>query len=152
VRLALYQPDIPQNLGANLRLAACLGVAVDLIGPCGFPLTDRALKRAAMDYGELVDVKRHNGWSAFIDSHRRRGGRLILFSTRADASLDGFSFARDDCLLFGRESAGAPDEVHAAADRRVRIPISDAARSFNVSMAAGMALWEALKQTSALPR
>jgi tRNA (cytidine/uridine-2'-O-)-methyltransferase len=152
VRLALYQPDIPQNLGANLRLAACLGVAVDLIGPCGFPLTDRALKRAAMDYGEMVDVARHDGWSAFLDSHRRRGGRLILFSTRAEANLDGFAFAPDDCLLFGRESAGAPDEVHAAANFRLRIPISPTARSLNVSTAAGVALWEALKQTGALPR
>jgi tRNA (cytidine/uridine-2'-O-)-methyltransferase len=152
VRLALYQPDIPQNLGANLRLAACLGVAVDLIGPCGFPLTDRALKRAAMDYSETVDVTRHDGWSAFLDSYRRKGARLILFSTRAEESLDGFVFAPDDCLLFGRESEGAPEEVHAAVDVSLKIPISPGARSFNVAMAAGIALWEALKQTGSLPR
>jgi tRNA (cytidine/uridine-2'-O-)-methyltransferase len=151
VRLALYQPDIPQNLGANLRLAACFGVAVDLIGPCGFPLTDRAFKRAAMDYGEMVDVDRHDGWSAFLDSHGQRGGRLVLFTTRGETELGDFHFRPNDCLLFGRESAGAPDEVHEAADARVRIPIKAGARSLNVAMAAGVALWEALKQTGGLP-
>lgn len=152
MRLALYQPDIPQNLGANLRLAACLGVAVDLIEPCGFPLTDRALKRAALDYAEKVDVTRHDSWPVFLDSHRRYRGRLVLFSTRAETSLDGFAFAASDCLLFGRESAGAPDEVHAAADVSLRIPIRPAARSLNVAMAAGIALWEALRQIGGLPR
>lgn len=151
VRLALYQPDIPQNLGASLRLAACLGVAVDLIGPCGFPLTDKALKRTAMDYGDKVDVSRHDGWSSFLDSHRKSGYRLVLFSTRADDCLDAFGFRNGDCLLFGRESAGVPEEVHAAADVRLRIPISSGARSLNVAMAAGIALWEALKQTGGLP-
>ena len=152
VRLALYQPDIPQNLGANLRIAACLGVAVDLIGPCGFPLTDKALRRAAMDYGEMVDVSRHDGWSAFLDSHRKTGGRLVLLTTKAEQSLTSFQFQPDECLLVGRESAGVPDDVHAAADVRLRIPLMAGARSLNVAMAGGIALWEALKQTDALPQ
>lgn len=151
VRLALYQSDIPQNLGATLRLAACLGVAVDIIEPCGFPLTDKALRRTAMDYGKNVEIARHDGWAAFHESNTRARRRLILFSTRAESSLAGFAFRTDDCLLFGRESAGVPDAVHAAADARVRIPLAPGARSLNVAMSAGMALWEGLKQTGQLP-
>lgn len=147
MRLALFQPDIPQNLGANLRLAACLGVAVDIIEPCGFPLTDRALRRTAMDYAENVGISRHSGWGAFRDWQISTGRRLILFSTRADARLDGFTFRPDDILLFGRESAGVPEEVHAAADARVVIPLVPGARSLNVAMSAGIALWEAMRQT-----
>ena len=134
-----------------MRLAACLGVAVDIIEPCGFPLTDKALRRAAMDYGEMADVRRHDGWSAFLDSRRKRLGRLVLFTTRGEVSLADFRLEAGDCLLFGRESAGAPEEVHAAVDARLRIPLSPGARSLNVAMAAGMALWEALKQTGQLP-
>jgi tRNA (cytidine/uridine-2'-O-)-methyltransferase len=152
VRLALFQPDIPQNLGANLRLAACLGVAVDIIEPCGFPLTDRALKRTAMDYGENVAISRHSGWSAFREGQIASGGRLILFTTRGSVRLDTFPFHADDFLLFGRESAGVPEEVHAAADARVMIPLAAEARSLNVAMSAGIALWEALSQTGGLPR
>jgi tRNA (cytidine/uridine-2'-O-)-methyltransferase len=152
VRLALYQSDIPQNLGAILRLAACLGVAVDIIEPCGFPLTDKALRRTAMDYGKNVEIVRHDGWNAFRESNARAGCRLVLFSTKAEASLETFTFQPDDCLLFGRESAGVPDEVHAAADVRVRIPLEADARSLNVAMTAGMALWEGLKQTGQLPK
>ncbi len=134
-----------------MRLAACFGVAVDIIEPCGFPLTDKALRRSAMDYGDRVEVCRHDGWSSFMDSHRKRGGRLILFSTRGRESLAEFAFEPGDCLLFGRESAGAPEDVHAAVEASVRIPIAVEARSLNVSMAAGIALWEALKQINALP-
>jgi len=151
VRLALYQPDIPQNLGANLRLAACLGVAVDIIEPCGFPLTDKALRRTAMDYGENVEIVRHDGWSAFQESRRAIAGRLILFTTKGSVTLQSHAFEADDILLFGRESAGVPDDVHAAADARVRIPLLSTARSLNVSMSAGIALWEALRQTGKLP-
>jgi tRNA (cytidine/uridine-2'-O-)-methyltransferase len=151
VRLAFLQPDIPQNLGASLRLAACFSVAVDIIEPCGFPLTDKALRRAAMDYGERVEVCRHDGWLSFLDSHRRACGRLVLFSTRGAQNLADFGFEPGDCMLFGRESAGASDEVHAAADAIVRIPLAQGARSLNVSMAAGVALWEALRQTGGLP-
>lgn len=151
VRLALYQSDIPQNLGATLRLAACLDVALDIIEPCGFPLTDKALRRTAMDYGKSVEITRHDGWSAFQDANRLAGRRLVLFSTRAEASLTSFTFGKDDCLLFGRESAGVPDEVHESVDARVRIPLSPGARSMNVAMSAGIALWEALRQTGQLP-
>ena len=149
VRLALFQPDIPQNLGANLRLAACLGVAVDIIEPCGFPLTDKALRRTAMDYGENVEIVRHSGWSAFQTVRR---GRLILFTTRGAATLQSFAFQRGDILLFGRESAGVPDEVHDSADARVRISLMPDARSLNVAMSAGIAHWEGLRQTEQLPQ
>jgi tRNA (cytidine/uridine-2'-O-)-methyltransferase len=151
VRLAFLQPDQPGNLGASLRLAACLDVAVEIIEPCGFPLTDKALKRAAMDYGGKAEVRRHDGWSAFLADHRRSGNRLVLLSTGGDQRLDAFSFQPGDCLLFGRESAGAPEDVHAAADARVVIPLNRDARSLNVSMAAGIVLWEALRQTGGLP-
>ncbi|MBP9234807.1 MAG: tRNA (cytidine(34)-2'-O)-methyltransferase [Hyphomonadaceae bacterium] len=150
MRLALYQPDIPQNLGASLRLAACLGVAVDIIEPCGFALTDKALRRTAMDYGENVEIVRHDGWSAFRESQIRSSGRLILFTTRGAATLQTAAFEANDILLFGRESAGVPDEVHAAADVRVRIALMPNVRSLNVSMSAGIALWEALRQTGQL--
>ncbi len=151
MRLALFQPDIPQNLGANLRLAACLGVAVDIIEPCGFPLTDRALRRTAMDYAENVFVSRHSGWSAFRDGQIASGSRLVLFTTRGSTRLDEHAFLPNDILLFGRESAGVPDDVHAAADSRVAIPLVPGARSLNVAMSAGIALWEALGQTGQLP-
>lgn len=151
MRLALFQPDIPQNLGANLRLAACLGVAVDIIEPCGFPLTDRALRRTAMDYGENVAISRHSGWTAFREAQLATGTRLILFTTRGSVRLEDHVFRRSDILLFGRESAGVPDEVHAAADSRVAIPLAASARSLNVAMSAGIALWEALRQTGQLP-
>jgi len=152
VRLALYQPDIPQNLGANLRLATCLDVAVEIIGPCGFPLTDKALRRTAMDFAGKAEILRHDGWSAFLDSHRARGGRLVLLTTRGAERLEAFRFEVGDCLLFGRESAGVPEEVHQAADARVVIPLATGARSLNVAMAAGITLFEALRQTEGLPR
>lgn len=151
MRLALYQPDIPQNLGANIRLAACLGVAVDIIEPCGFPLTDRSLRRTAMDYAENAIVSRHSGWSAFRETQIASGSRLVLLTTRAATRLDQFSFRADDTLLFGRESAGVPEDIHSAADARVLIPLAPTARSLNVAMSAGIALWEALKQTGGLP-
>lgn len=151
MRLALFQPDIPQNLGANIRLAACLGVAVDIIEPCGFPLTDASLRRTAMDYAESAVVLRHSGWPAFRESQIASGSRLILFTTRGSTRLDRFSFRDSDILLFGRESAGVPEDVHTAADARVAIPLTPNARSMNVAMSAGVALWEALKQTGGLP-
>ena len=152
VRLALYQPDIPQNLGASLRLAACLGVAVDIIEPCGFPLTDKALRRTAMDYGENVEIVRHDGWSAFLESRSRSSGRLILFTTTGPATLQTPTFEAADTLLLRRDSARVPDDVHAAADARVRIALTPNTRSLNVAMSAGIALWEALRQTGQLPR
>jgi len=148
MRLALFQPDIPQNLGAALRLGACLGVPIDVIEPCGFPLSDRAVRRAALDYGGKAEVVRHAGWDEFL---AKRPGRLLLFTTRGAAPFQDFSFRPSDVLLFGRESAGVPDEVHAAADARLYIPLVADARSLNIVTAAAMALGEALRQTSGFP-
>ena len=152
MRLALFQPDIPQNLGAALRLGACLGVPVEVIEPCGFPLSDRAVRRAAMDYAEQAEVVRHASWIRFLEDSARARGRLVLFTTRGAERLDAFRFQAEDVLLFGRESAGAPPEVHQAADARVFIPLARGARSLNVATAAAMALGEALRQTGGFPR
>jgi tRNA (cytidine/uridine-2'-O-)-methyltransferase len=148
MRLALFQPDIPQNLGAALRLGACLGVPIDVIEPCGFPLSDRAVRRAAMDYGPRAEVVRHPGWADFQAIRR---GRLVLFTTKGAAPFHGFDYRADDVLLFGRESAGVPDEVHAAADARLFIPLVAGARSLNVVTAAAMALGEGLRSTHGFP-
>ena len=150
MRLALYQPDLPQNLGAAIRLAACLGVELDVIEPCGFPLEAAAIRRAAMDYGRLATVKRHASWAAF-QANPQRTGRLLLFTTQGASALHDFTFHPDDTLLFGRESAGAPDEVHAAADARVVIPLMPGARSLNLTVSAAIALSEALRQTGGFP-
>ena len=152
MRLALFQPDIPQNLGAALRLGACLGVGVDIVEPCGFPLSDAAIRRSAMDYAALAQVARHAGWTDFQASVRRDGARIVLFTTRADAAFHSFAFAADDVLLFGRESAGVPDEVHAAADARLFIPLAAGARSLNLVTAAALALGEALRRTDGFPK
>lgn len=145
MRLALFQPDIPQNLGAALRLGACLGVAVDVIEPCGFPLSDRAARRAALDYAQMAEIARHASWSRFLEARQR--GRLLLFTTQGAAPFHNFQYREDDVLLFGRESAGVPPEVHACADARLFIPLVPGARSVNVVNAAAMALGEALRQT-----
>ncbi len=148
VRLALNEPDIPQNTGAILRLGACLGVAVDIIEPCGFVLDDRRLRRAGMDYLDRVAMSRHASWQAF---HGNLAGRLILLTTRGDDRLPGFGFRNGDTILLGRESAGVPEPVHDAADARVVIPMTDGARSLNVALAAALALGEALRQTEQFP-
>jgi tRNA (cytidine/uridine-2'-O-)-methyltransferase len=144
MRLALFQPDIPQNLGGAIRLAACLGIPLEVIEPCGFPLSDRSLKRAALDYGPAAVVGRHDSWAAF--QRDRPPGRLVLFTTRAAEPYHRFAFRPDDVLLFGRESAGVPEEVHAAADARLLIPLQPGTRSLNVVAAAAMACGEALRQ------
>jgi tRNA (cytidine/uridine-2'-O-)-methyltransferase len=149
MRLALFQPDIPQNLGASIRLTACLGVPLDVIEPCGFPLSDRTLKRAALDYGDKAQVTRHDSWSDFLEN--RVPGRLVLLTTRGAVRLDAFRFEAGDTLLLGRESAGVPDEVHAAVDARVIVPIRLETRSLNVTMAGALALGEALRQTDGWP-
>jgi len=149
MRVALYEPDIPQNTGAILRLAACLGVAVDLIEPFGFVWDDRRLKRAGLDYLDQVAIKRHRSWTAF--SATREPGRLILLTTQGAIPYHRFAFAADDTLLFGRESAGVPDTVHAAADARLVVPMREGLRSINVALAAAMVLGEALRQTGTLP-
>jgi tRNA (cytidine/uridine-2'-O-)-methyltransferase len=148
MRLALYQPDIPQNTGAILRLAACLGVAVDLIEPFGFVWDDRHLKRAGMDYLEHVALTRHRSWEAFAARPR---GRLILLTTHGTVPYHRFDFRADDTLLFGRESAGVPEPVHQAADARLVVPMREGLRSINVAMSAAMVLGEALRQTGLLP-
>ncbi|HWB51644.1 MAG TPA: TrmH family RNA methyltransferase [Stellaceae bacterium] len=150
MRLALYEPDIPQNTGALLRLAACFGVAVDLIEPCGFVLDDRRLKRAALDYAALASLTRHASWASFV-AGRSLDSRLVLLTTAGDIGLDRFSFAAADTLLLGRESAGVPPQVHAAAAARVVIRLRPGARSLNVAQAGAIALFEALRQTGQLP-
>jgi len=145
MRLALYQPDIPQNLGAFIRLAACLGTPLDIIEPCGFPVDDKRIRRAAMDYVDLARIQRHASWEAF--QRDRTHGRLVLLTTSGATVLPDVRFRPDDILLLGRESAGVPAPVHQAADLRVRVPLQKGARSLNVALAAAMVLSEALRQT-----
>lgn len=142
-RLALYQPDIPQNAGTLLRLGACTGVGVDIIEPCGFILDDRRMKRSVMDYADHVDLERHISWSAF---QAQRRGRLVLLTTRAAVPYAQVAYRPDDILLLGRESAGVPDDVFDAADLRVLIPMRPGTRSLNVAVAAAMVLGEVLRQ------
>ena len=144
VRLALYQPDIPQNTGTILRLAACLGVPVDIILPAGFDASDRNLKRAGLDYLAHVELVRHADWHAFRTA---RSSRVVLLTTKAAVRHMDFAFASGDTLLLGRESSGAPDDVRAAVDASVRIPLVPGLRSLNIAVAAALVLGEALRQT-----
>ena len=148
MRLALYEPDIPQNTGALLRLGACLGVPVDIIEPCGFLLDDRRLRRAGMDYLEFAEIVRHSSWQAYRERNDRR---LILLTTKAELRYTDFAFDASDTLLVGRESAGVPPEVHRAATARVVVPMHPATRSINVALAAAIVLGEALRQTGGFP-
>jgi tRNA (cytidine/uridine-2'-O-)-methyltransferase len=157
VRLALYEPDIPQNAGSLMRLGACLGVGLDIIEPCGFLLSDRNFRRAGMDYLKSADIRRHESWTRFYTGLAARDGgpnqqRLILLSTRGDIAYTDFAFAPDDTLLVGRESAGVPQEVHDAAQARLVIPLRPGLRSLNVAQAAAMVLGEALRQTGGFPK
>jgi tRNA (cytidine/uridine-2'-O-)-methyltransferase len=149
MRIALYQPDQAGNVGAILRLGACLDVPVDIVMPCGFPFSDRALKRSGMDYADIAIVVRHESWARFVDT---AGGRLALFTTAGDTALPDARFADDDILLFGSESHGVPAEVHARAGIRIRIPQARGTRSLNLAVAAGIGLAEALRQTGAWPQ
>lgn len=149
MRLALFQPDIPGNVGTILRLAACLDVGVDIIEPCGFPFSDRALKRAGMDYLNQSDFERHADWPAFRAARPQK--RLILFSTQGALPYTEAAFHTDDILLLGSESAGAPNFVHQAADLILRIPLRTGTRSLNVAVTAGIVLAEALRQTEGFP-
>jgi tRNA (cytidine/uridine-2'-O-)-methyltransferase len=146
LRIALYQPDIAGNTGTILRFAACLGLGVDIIEPAGFPLSDRALKRAGMDYLEMARLSRHVDWHAFENWRRGEARRLVLLSTKAATAYTNFVFADDDVLLFGRESAGVPDPVHEAADARLIIPMQPGARSINVALSVAMVAGEAIRQ------
>ena len=147
MQIALFQPDIPQNTGTILRLCACLGAAAHIIEPAGFPISDRHFRRAGMDYLDHVTLMRHDSWSKFQQWRSDTGHRLVLFTTKAASSYLDYRYQTADILLFGRESAGVTDEVAAAADARLLIPIKPGLRSLNVAMAAAMALGEALRQT-----
>ncbi|MDE1158084.1 MAG: tRNA (cytidine(34)-2'-O)-methyltransferase [Neorhizobium sp.] len=147
LRIALYQPDIPGNTGTILRLAACLGLGVDIIEPAGFDISDRNLKRAGMDYIASVALTRHVSWQHFEDWRATTGRRLVLASTRAAMPYTDHIFQVDDILLFGRESAGVPDNVHETAEARVLIPMVEGQRSINVAMSCAMIAGEALRQT-----
>ena len=146
MRLALYQPDIPQNTGAILRLAACFGLPVDVIEPCGFAFDDRRMRRTGMDYLDHVDLHRHRSWAAYQAARAGTAGRLVLLTTRAAVPQTEARFEASDSLLLGRESAGVPDDVHAAADIRIRIPMRAGLRSLNVAMAAAIVAGEAMRQ------
>lgn len=154
MRLALYEPDIPQNTGTILRLSACLGIAVDLIEPFGFAWDDRRLRRAGMDYLDAVDLTRHSSWNAYWiwRAGSDRSGRLVVLTTRAATPYTNFVFDSSDSLLFGRETGGLPADVHAAADARLVIPMRAGTRSLNIAVAAAMVLGEALRQTKGFAR
>ena len=151
MRIALYQPDIAQNTGTILRLAACLGIEAHIVEPAGFPTSDRAFRRAGMDYLDQVRLMRHLSWTHFERWRKDARLRLVLLTTRAAQSYLDHRFAAADILLFGRESAGVPEEVHAAADTRLVIPMQPGLRSLNVAMACAIAVGEALRQTRGLP-
>jgi len=152
MRIALYEPDIPQNTGTILRLAACLGVEAHIVGPTGFPSSDRAFRRAGMDYLDQVSITRHTGWGAFEAWRRGDGARLILFTTTGAVPYLTHAYRPGDILMFGRESAGVPEAVHQAADARLVIPMRPGLRSINVAMAAAIALGEAMRQTGGFVR
>lgn len=148
LRIALYQPDIPGNTGTILRLAACLGLAVDIIEPAGFDLSDKNLKRAGMDYIAAVTLTRHINWDRFEEVRLAQGRRLVLASTKAAEPYTRFRFQPNDTLLFGRESAGVPDHVHDRADGRIIVPMVEGQRSLNVAMSVAMIAGEAIRQVS----
>lgn len=149
MRIALFEPDIPQNAGALIRLGACFGVPIDIIEPCGFLWSDAKLKRAGMDYLEHAEIVRHPSWAAFRAAQAQ--ARLLLLTTKADASYTDFAFAPDDILVLGRESAGVPQEVHDAVQARLRIPIRHGIRSLNVAQAGAIVIAEGLRQIGGFP-
>ena len=151
MRLALFQPDIPQNAGTLLRFAACMGLAVDIIEPCGFLFDDRHLRRAGMDYLDDVALTRHVSWDRFAETVAMQQARLVLLTTQGSIAYVDYTFDSKDILLLGRESAGVPPEVHEAADARLFVPMADGMRSLNVAVAGAMVAGEALRQTGLLP-
>ncbi len=155
MRIALFQPDIPQNTGTLLRLGACLDVELDIIEPCGFVFAERALKRSGMDYLDMVKYRRHASWQEFLNyraEHPEEYGRIVLLSTHATEPYYNFNFLPNDIILMGRESAGVPDDVHHFADVRLLIPMNEKARSINVAVSAVMVVGEALRQTDGFPK
>jgi len=151
IRLALYQPDIPQNMGTLLRLGACLNVPIDVIGPTGFDMSDKALRRAGMDYLQKTDIKRHISFDQFIDQYQNKPNRLILTTTKTDQKYTDFCFQSDDIIVLGRESAGVPDHVVDVVDASVTIPMVENVRSLNIAVAGAMIVAEALRQTDGWP-
>ncbi len=149
MRLVLFEPDIPQNAGTLMRLCACFGVAMDIVEPCGFVLSDKNLKRAGMDYLEHLDLTKHLNWEAFKAAHTDK--RLVLLTTKAASPYINFEFQPDDVLIAGRESAGVTEHVHAECDARLLIPMKPGLRSINVALASAMVLGEALRQTKGFP-
>lgn len=145
MRIALFQPDIPQNAGTIMRLCACMGVPMDIIEPCGFILDEKKLRRAAMDYIDYLDLSRHRGWDDFVKN--KPDGRIVLLTTKSDVPYTEFEFQKDDILLAGQESAGVPDHIHESADARITIPMRAEIRSLNVAVSCAMILGEALRQT-----
>lgn len=154
MRIALFQPDIPQNTGTLLRLGACLNVELDIIEPCGFIFSERTLKRSGMDYLDMVKYRRHASWQDFLQyrqEHPEEYGRIVLLSTHATEPYYNFEFCPNDIILMGRESAGVPEDVHHFADARLLIPMNEKARSINVAVSAVMVVGEALRQTNGFP-
>lgn len=151
MRIALYEPDIPQNTGTILRTCACLGVTAHIVEPAGFPVTDRAFRRAGMDYLDRVTIVRHDSFAAFEDWRHSARLALVLITTAASRSYLEHGYADDQVLLFGRESAGVPETVHQAADVRLRVPMREGLRSLNIAVAAAMVMGEALRQTGGFP-
>lgn len=154
MRIALFQPDIPQNTGTLLRLGACLDVELDIIEPCGFVFSEHSLKRSGMDYLNLVSYRRHNSWEDFLEyrkKHSEEYGRIVLLTTHASQPYTKFEFQKNDIILMGRESAGVPQEVHDIVDARLLIPMNEKARSINVAVSAVMVVGEALRQCDLFP-
>ena len=155
MRLALFQPDIPQNTGTLLRLGACLDLPLDIIEPCGFLFNEKAMRRAGMDYLDMVQYRRHSSWADFLEyrrQHPEEYGRLVLLTTHASKPYTAFEFRPNDIILMGRESAGVPEQVHELADARLLIPMNKNARSINVAVSAVMVIGEALRQTGLFPK
>lgn len=155
MRLALYQPDIPQNTGTLLRLGACLDLAIDIIEPCGFLFNEKAMRRAGMDYLDFANYRRHNSWNDFLlyrQEHPEEYGRIILLTTHGTTSFVDFKFEKNDIILMGRESAGVPENVHNIADAQLLIPMNPNARSINMAVSAAMAITEGLRQTNGFPK
>ena len=148
LRIVLFQPDIPGNTGTILRMATCLGLTVDIIEPAGFRLDDHSLRRAGMDYLQRASLKKHADWQAFENWRTGEGRRLVVLTTKTDRSYTSFSFQGNDCLLFGRESSGAPDFVHDSADEQLTIPMTEQGRSMNIAVCVAMTTGEAIRQTS----
>jgi tRNA (cytidine/uridine-2'-O-)-methyltransferase len=146
LRLALYQPDIPQNAGTMLRMAACLGIGADIIEPAGFPVSDRHFRRSGMDYLDQVDIRRHISWNSFNADRTRESARLILLTTKAATAHTSFQFHPNDIIMVGRESAGVPQDVHDSVDARIIIPMRQELRSINVAISAAIVVGEALRQ------